>query len=190
MEAVRGEVLKIDARLRELMDLTQPRVLNLRKCSLGKLIKRVVLLAQHHANALPDHDIVVEFVDDTREPLEIPLDPAQIEDAVLNLVLNAIEAIEESGRVTVRLSVRKNAGDEAVITVSDTGCGINESDRQRIFDPFFTTKPDGTGIGLSAVQRAVEAFNGRITFYTCARRGSRFELSLPLPTSEPDSHAR
>jgi PAS domain S-box-containing protein len=191
MEAVRGEVLKIDARLRELMDLTQPRVLNLRKCSLGKLIKRVVLLAQHHANALPNCDIVVKFVDDTREPLEIPLDPAQIEDAVLNLVLNAIEAIEESGRVTVRLSVRKADGcDEAVITVCDTGCGINESDRQRIFDPFFTTKPDGTGIGLSAVQRAVEAFNGRITFDTCARRGSRFELSLPLPTSEPDSHAR
>ena len=187
MEAVRGEVLKIDARLRELLDLTQPRVLNIRKCSLNKLIRRVVLLASHHANALADRDIIVEFTEETHEPTEMPLDPAQIEDAVLNLVLNAIESIEESGRVTV--SLHKDA-DGAVITVCDTGCGIAEADRQRIFDPIFTTKPDGTGIGLSAVQRTVEAFNGRITFETCPGRGSKFELSLPLPTNEPDSHER
>ena len=187
MEAVRGEELKIDARLRELLDLTQPRVLNIRKCSLNKLIRRVVLLASHHANALADRDIIVEFTEETHEPTEMPLDPAQIEDAVLNLVLNAIESIEESGRVTV--SLRKDAN-EAVIAVCDTGCGIAEADRQRIFDPFFTTKPDGTGIGLSAVQRTVEAFNGRITFETCPGRGSKFELSLPLPTNEPDSHER
>jgi len=188
MEAVRGEVLKIDARLRELLDLTQPRVLNIRKCSLNRLIKRVVLLAKHHANALPDRDITVEFVDDTDGPFEMPLDPAQIEDAVLNLVLNAIESIEDSGRVTVRLSLRKNADEAAaVITVCDTGCGIVETDRQRIFDPFFTTKPDGTGIGLAAVRRTVEAFNGRVTFESCAWRGSKFELSLPLPVTEPDA---
>jgi PAS domain S-box-containing protein len=191
MEAVRGEVLKIDARLRELLDLTQPRVLNLRKCSLRKLIKRVVLLASHQANALADHDIIVEFIDDTNEPLEMPLDPAQIEDAVLNLVLNAIESIEESGRVTVRLSLCKHLGkEEAVITVCDTGCGITDADRGRIFEPFFTTKPEGTGIGLAAVKRTVEAFNGRVMFDTCAGRGSKFELSLPVTTIEPDSHER
>src|SRR5688500_17364469 len=56
MEAVCGEVLKIDARLREVLDLTQPRVHHIRRCSLNKLIKRVVLLARHHANSLPDRD--------------------------------------------------------------------------------------------------------------------------------------
>lgn len=192
MEGVRCEVLKINARLRELIDLTQPRILNIRQCSLSKLIKRVVLLASHHANSLLDRDVIVEFVDATNEPIEMQLDPAQIEDAVLNLVLNAIESIEESGRVTVRLSRRGNetGEDEAVITVCDTGCGIAETDRRRIFDPFFTTKTDGTGLGLSAVKRTVEAFNGRITFDTCGESGSTFELSLPLPTIEPDSHER
>ena len=189
MEAVRGEVLKIDARLRELQDLTRPRVVNIQRCSLSKLIKRIVLLAKHHANALPDRDVIVEFVDEIGEPLEMPLDPAQIEDAVLNLVLNAIESIEESGRVTVRLSLRKNtAGDEAVITVCDTGCGISEADRECIFDPFFTTKPEGTGVGLSAVQRTAETFNGRVSFETCAGGGSTFELSLLLPPTDPDLH--
>ncbi|HSD47886.1 MAG TPA: ATP-binding protein [Pyrinomonadaceae bacterium] len=189
MEAVRGEVLKIDARLRELQDLTRPRVVNIQTCSLSKLIKRIVLLAKHHTNVLPDRDVTIDFVDEIGEPLEMPLDPAQIEDAVLNLLLNAIESIDDSGRVTVRLSVRKNtAGDEAVITVCDTGCGISEADRKCIFDPFFTTKPEGTGVGLSAVQRTAETFNGRISFETCAGRGSTFELSLLLPPTELDSH--
>lgn len=191
MEAVRAEVLKIDARLRELMALTQPRVLNVRQCSLSTLIKRVVLLATHHANSLPGRDVMVEYVDAAKEPLEMLVDPAQIEDAVLNVVLNAIESIEESGRVSVRLSRRRgDTEDEAVITVSDTGCGIAETDRQHIFDPFFTTKPNGTGIGLSAVQRTVEAFNGRITVDTCGKCGSTFELSFPLSTIQTDSHER
>jgi PAS domain S-box-containing protein len=193
MEAVRCEVFKIDARLRELLDLAQPRAFNVRQCSLSKLIKRVVLLASHYANSLPDRDVVVEFIDATTgEPIEMLFDPAQIEDAVLNLVLNAIESIEKSGCVTVRLSRRGNGAgeDEAVIAVRDTGCGIDEADRQCIFDPFFTTKPDGTGIGLSAVKRTVEAFNGRITFESCGGCGSTFEVSLPLPTTQPDSHER
>ena len=193
MEAVCGEVLKIDARLREVLDLTQPRVHHIRRCSLNKLIKRVVLLARHHANSLPDRDVIVEFVDATTgEQIEMMLDPAQIEDTVLNLVLNGIESIEESGRVTVRLSRRCNDNGEpvAVITVSDTGCGIAEADRQRIFDPFFTTKPDGTGIGLAAVKRTVQAFSGHITVDSCGERGSTFELSLPLTTTHPDTHER
>ncbi len=193
MEAVCGEVLKIDARLRELLDLTQPRVHHIRRCSLSKLIRRVVLLANHHANSLPDRDVVVEFVDATTgEPIEMVLDPAQIEDAVLNLVLNGIESIEESGRVTVRLSRRCNDSGEdvAVITVTDTGCGIAETDRQRIFEPFFTTKPDGTGIGLAAVKRTVESFSGHITVDSCGEHGSTFELSLPLTTTHPDTHER
>lgn len=191
MEAVCGEVSKIDARLRELLDLTQPRVHNLRRCSLRKLIKRVVLLASHHANSLPNRDVDVEFIEATPgESIEMQIDPAQLEDAVLNLVLNAIESIEKSGRVTVQLSRRgKDIGeDEAVITVSDTGCGIAQADRPRIFDPFFTTKPDGTGIGLSAAKRMVEAFNGHINVDTCGERGSTFEISLPLTPIHPDSH--
>ncbi|HEU4797213.1 MAG TPA: PAS domain S-box protein, partial [Pyrinomonadaceae bacterium] len=128
MEAVRGEVLKIDARLKELLDLTQPRVSTVKQWSLNTLLKRVVLLASHQANSIPGRKIDLESVDLTNGSLNLVVDAAQIEDAILNLLVNAIESIEESGNVTVKLSRRRNGAqhDEAVIEVIDSGCGIDE----------------------------------------------------------------
>jgi PAS domain S-box-containing protein len=188
MEAVRGEVLKIDARLKELLDVTQPRVSTVRFCSLSALVRRVALLASHQANSIPNCKIDLEFVDTTDQSLNIAVDAAQIEDAVLNLVVNAIESIDQSGTVNVQLSRRHKGSqhDEAVITVRDTGCGIPAEHRHRIFEPFFTTKPDGTGIGLSNAKRTAATFNGRISFNSRVGCGSVFELSLPL---WPNQHA-
>ena len=187
MEAVRGEVLKIDARLKELLDLTQPRVATVKLCSLNALVRRVALLASHQANSIPNCKIDLEYVDTTDQSLHIAVDAAQIEDAILNLVINAIESIEKNGSVSVRLSCRRNGSqhDEAVITVSDTGCGIPVENQQHIFEPFFTTKPDGTGIGLSTTKRTAATLNGRISFKSRVGRGTTFELTLPL---SPNQH--
>lgn len=192
MQAVAGEVSKIEARVRELLDLTQSRMLSITPCSLNELIKKVVLLSDLHANSISGREIQIAFLDETNGPLNMALDGAQIEDAILNLVLNAVESIEKNGRVTVRLSRRIASPqfDEAVITVTDTGCGIHVKDRQRIFEPFFTTKREGTGIGLSSVQRTAAAFDGRITFKSHIGRGSSFELSLPLRTTHSYSYER
>ena len=184
MEAVRGEVLKIDARLKELLDLTQPRVPIVEQCSLSALVKRVVLLASHQANSIPNRKIDLQFVDTTDQSLTIAADAAQIEDAILNLVVNAIESIETTGSVNVRLSRETSQHDEAVITVSDTGCGIAAENSEQIFESFFTTKPDGTGIGLSVVKRTASAFKGRISFSSRVGCGSTFELFLPLSSNE------
>lgn len=187
MEAVRREVLKIDARLREMIDVSQSRVFNVKQCSLSELIKNVVMLASHQVRSINDRQgrrVVIEFIDTTTEPLLMYLDPARIEDAVLNLVLNAIESIEGNGRVTVRLLT---GDDEALIEVSDTGCGIPLENRRRIFDPLFTTKRDGTGLGLAAVKRTAAAYHGRITFKTRIGRGSKFVLALPF-RSQPHLH--
>ena len=188
MEAVRGEVLKIDARLKELLELTQPRVSTVKLCSLSALVRRVAVLASHQANSIPNCKIDLEYVDTTDQSVHIAVDAAQVEDAILNLMVNAIESIEKSGSVNVRLSRRRNGSqhDEAVVTVSDTGCGIAAENCQRIFEPFFTTKPDGTGIGLAVVKQTASAFNGRISFSSRVGCGSVFELSLPLL---PDQHA-
>lgn len=181
MEAVRDEVLKIDARLKELLDLTQPRVPIVKQCSLSALVKRVVLLATHQAHSIPDRKIDLHFEDTTDQSLNIAADEAQIEDAILNLVINAIESIAMSGSVTVRLSQELS---QAVITVTDTGCGIATENSQQIFEPFFTTKPEGTGIGLSAVKRTAAACNGRLSFSSRVGCGSTFELFLPLSSNE------
>ena len=179
MEAVRHEVMKIDACLRELLNPSQHRVFNLTECLLSDLIGRVVLLATQSVN---DRQIHVEFIDATTEPIFMPPDSSRIEDAVLNLVLNAIDSIEEKGRVSVYLRRRKSAtGDgEALIEVTDTGGGIPPEIRERIFEPLFTTKSEGTGLGLAAVRRTAAAYHGRITFRTRIGRGSTFVLALPL----------
>lgn len=185
MEAVRYAVTKIDARMRELLDVSQPRVCAIRRCALGELVRGVVVLATHQAQSINQRhgrQISVQFIDATTEPLIMHLDPARIEDAVLNLVLNAIEAIEENGEVTVCLRRRTAGGAdaEAVIEVIDTGCGVPAEIRRRIFEPCFTTKREGTGLGLAAVKRTATAYHGRISFRTKRGRGSKFILALPL----------
>ena len=179
MEAVRREVSKIDARLREMLDVSKSSVFYIEQCSLSELIKSVVMLASHHVNG---RHLRIEFIDTTEEPLVMYLDQARIEDAVLNLVINAIESIDGNGCVTVRLLTD---GDEALIEVSDTGCGIPPRDRPRIFEPRFTTKLEGTGLGLAAVWRTAAAHHGRITFKTRLGRGSKFVLALPLRPQQP-----
>ena len=189
MEAIRHEVMKIDARLRELLDVSQPRIFNNKQCLLNDLISRVVLLATHQLRSTDSHqggEIAIEFVDATTEPLVMSLDSARIEDAVLNLVRNAIESIDGDGRVTVVLQRRPtrqsstNDEGEAVIEVTDTGCGIPLEIRRLIFEPLVTTKEGGTGLGLAAVRRTAAAYHGRITFKTRIGRGSTFVLSLPV----------
>lgn len=178
MEAVRHGVMKIDARMRELLNLSQSRAFNATECVLNELVSGVVSLANHQTKS---RQVSVQFIDATTEPLVVFLDPARIEDAVFNLVLNAIEAIDGSGRVTVCLRRgSKHVNGEAVIEVTDTGRGIPPEIRDRIFEPLFTTKKQGTGLGLAAVRRTAVACHGRISFTSKIGRGSKFVLTLPL----------
>lgn len=181
MAAVRHEVLKIDARMRELLDVSQPREFNVKQCSLNDLISGVILLTTHQVTALNDRRISIQFIDETAEAIVMSVDPASIEGAVLNLILNAIESIVGNGRVTVCLRRRAiNGAGEALIEVTDTGSGIPLEIRRKLFEPRFTTKSAGTGLGLAAVRQAAAAHHGRVTFTTRIGRGSKFVLSLPL----------
>jgi len=104
-------------------------------------------------------------------------------------VLNAMESIDGEGRVTIRLRcVTKNNNShhhaEALIEVSDTGCGIPHENRRRIFEPRFTTKRKGTGLGLAAVRRTAAEYHGRISFKSKVGCGSKFTLTLPLNSQQ------
>ena len=106
---------------------------------------------------------------------------------MLNLLLNAIEAIENVGRVTVRVRCQSGESEarpegEAVIEVRDTGRGIPEDDLKRIFNPFFTKTSGGTGLGLPAVRRIARAHGGRVEVTSTVGAGSTFTLHLPLST--------
>jgi signal transduction histidine kinase len=189
MEAVGREVLKIDARMRELLDVSQPRISTIGRHSLNELVGGVVRLATSYVNSINrnGYQISLKFIDVTTQPVILFVDPSRIEDAVLNLVLNAIESIDTKGRVTVYLRISTNSSDDigaAVIEVTDTGCGIPLEIRERIFEPHFTTKAGGTGLGLAAVRRTAAAHYGRISFKTRIGRGSKFVLALPLRSQQ------
>jgi signal transduction histidine kinase len=124
-------------------------------------------------------------------------DPAQIEQVVLNLVVNARDAMPEGGRVTVKVEeveldevaavaqVEGRAGRYARLTVSDTGTGIDEQTRAKLFEPFFTTKEQGkgTGLGLSIVYGIVKQSGGYISVVSEPGHGAAFLIYLPLATA-------
>lgn len=100
----------------------------------------------------------------------------QIVQVILNLLLNAVQAMPEGGRV--RLEAARRDGSVA-LSVADTGVGMDETVRRRLFDPFFTTREKGTGLGLSISYSLVHAHGGHIEVESAPGRGSRFTVVLP-----------
>ena len=147
LEGVRHEVKRIDNTVRALLDRARPRMLNIEPKSLTEVTWRAVNLATGQAAVRAERagQISITFVPST-DPIIAPIDAAQIEDAILNLIINAIEASEGESRVTVRVFQSESDDDvtdlrdEATIEVSDQGSGISEEDLSRIFHQFFTTR--------------------------------------------------
>jgi len=106
-----------------------------------------------------------------------PMDPRQMQQVLLNLIRNAMQAMTRGGQLTLATG---EAASGVWISVSDTGCGIPEEKLNRIFEPFFTTKKKGTGLGLMVVQRIVRAHKGRIDLESRPGVGTTFRLWLPL----------
>ena len=107
-------------------------------------------------------------------------DEQLLRQALINLVTNAIQAVQKTGDVQVLIKRRETVlGPYVVICISDTGHGMDEQVRERIFQPFFTTKPMGTGLGLAVVKRIIEALNGEISVESTVGQGASFSLTFP-----------
>jgi signal transduction histidine kinase len=118
------------------------------------------------------------------KPGEIPLmliDEVQLQRVFTNMVVNAVQAMPNGGKLTVQTSRDHNF---AEIAFSDTGIGISEENLRRIFTPFFSTKTSGVGLGLSICKQIVEGHGGRITVRSKKGNGSTFTIKLPIHTKE------
>jgi PAS domain S-box-containing protein len=166
----------------------------------SRLIREIVALIQTSISKT----VRVRFeLDDALPPIEA--DVAQIQQLIMNLVINGAEAIgDAAGTVTIRTGVaRRDAGGEAesgnyvFLEVEDTGCGMDQTTRERIFDPFFTTKFAGRGLGLAAAQGIVRGHRGEIDVESAPGQGTRFRVVFPAargsaaqPGARPVSKAR
>ena len=173
---------------------TRPRVF-----ALGDVVRGMDTMLRRLIGPEIDFEIVVPA-----EPLTVVADSGQIEQCVMNLVVNARDAMPEGGRVTVRVEeveldendaaafVEGRPGRYARLSVADTGTGMDEATRAKLFEPFFTTKEQGkgTGLGLSIVYGIVKQTGGYITVSTEPGRGATFLIYLPMamaPEAAPAS---
>ena len=186
LEGMRHEVQRIDNTVRALLDRSRPRLVSVRASSLTDIVGRAVNLARAQLTSptTETQKVSMEF-EPPDDPITIRIDPAQIEDAVLNLIINAIEAVNGDGEVKIRVARSENnrtedLEDEAIVEVSDNGRGIGAEDLARIFNPFFTTRPHGTGLGLPAVRRIARAHGGVVEVRSSPGKGSTFSIHLPL----------
>lgn len=167
------EVERTSAIVFNLLDFTRPKEPNRKKVDLKKTIEESLFLVQ---NLVKSNNVEVRV---EMPPLpEVAVDPAQVKQVFLNLLVNACEAMETGGTLSVR-SWGDHKDRTVVVEVGDTGPGISEEHLRRIFDPFFTTKGKGTGIGLSVVRSIVQRHGGRVEVDTGEDRGTRFRVVLP-----------
>ena len=188
LENVRHEVSRIDATLKTLLDRAKPREFKFQNASMNDVLLRAVNLGQHQTNHTArknGHKISIEF-NNSPSPVVMTIDADQIEDAILNLISNAIEAIEAEGKISIQFDEITHT-DEVVIQIKDDGKGISSENLRRIFSPFFTTSENGTGLGLPAVQRIARAHGGRVEVESTVGQGSIFTLRLPRQRSRESS---
>ena len=178
LSVAKGEINRLDYIVTQFLSAIRPEPLQLRVATLNEVVDKTLELLQPE---LDNRGITVK----TRLARQLPatpIDPTQLQQALLNLVKNAMQAMTRGGTLTLQTS----EGAEAVsVSVADTGGGIAQEQINRIFEPFYTTKKKGTGLGLMIVQRIVSAHGGRIELDSQVGRGSTFRLWLPLHERKP-----
>lgn len=167
-----GEVVK------NLLAFSRQSKVTMKSHSIVDIINRTLILTAHD---LEIKGIQLQKTIDANLP-NVQCDFQQIQQALLNLMHNASDAMVDGGTLTV--TAKRKAGAERFldIMVSDTGCGITEEEKERIFDPFFTTKEEdkGVGLGLSVVYGIITRHNGTIEVESAVGKGSTFKVRLPL----------
>ena len=173
MDVINKEIHRLDRVVKSLIDFSRPIELKLTSLDLRSLAAEVIALAAPEAHA--EH---VEMVQNLgAQPLLIRVDPDLMKQAILNVVLNGIQAMPDGGTLTLRAFATSQA---AVLEIEDTGPGISPEIRDKIFNLYFTTKQSGSGIGLALTFRALQFHNGAVELDSEPGKGATFRLMLPL----------
>jgi PAS domain S-box-containing protein len=175
LEIIVHEVSRLESIFRQLLDTSRPLTICKAPVNLTVLARGCVELLEVKAN---NKGLIIYEKYELNLPLA-DLDAAKVEQATINLLLNAIEATPEGGAVTVWTKADGSDRQYVELGVIDTGPGIEKDQMEDLFTPFCTTKSQGTGLGLSNVKRIVDGHSGEVRVNTEKGRGSTFVLRLP-----------
>jgi two-component system sensor histidine kinase HydH len=172
------EVDRLNRVISELLEFARPTEVKPQPTDINQLVRHSIKLVQQDAAAKRIE--ITQHLDN--EMGQIDVDPDRLSQCLLNLYLNAFDAMPDGGRLTVSTWIGTN--NQLHIEVTDTGGGIDTGDMDQIFNPYFTTKPKGTGLGLPIVHKIMEAHGGRVQVNSTPGQGARFELIFPCRAKE------
>jgi two-component system NtrC family sensor kinase len=167
------EVQRTSAIVHNLLDFTRPKEPSRKMVNISALVEESLNIVR---NKLSISNIAVEMKMDSLPDIQV--DSAQMKQVFINLIINACEAMEGGGTLTIT-SRHDGTRNTETITFADTGTGISPEDLPRVFDPFYTTKEKGTGLGLSVVYGIVTRHNGRIEVKSRPEGGTEMIVTLP-----------
>jgi PAS domain S-box-containing protein len=173
VDVIGSEIQRLDRVVQTLVDFTRPVELRLSDMDLRKVVEDVVILA---SPAAEKHKVLIER-EAGPEPLPVRIDADLVKQAVLNVVLNGVQAMPEGGTLCMTV---KREGEGALIMVRDQGAGIPENIRDKVFNLYFTTKSGGSGIGLAMAYRVVQLHHGSVEFTSLVDHGTTFYLRFPI----------
>lgn len=170
LKIVDNEVMVSTKIINDLLDFSRERKPSLKPCDLNEIITGTL-----NRLRFPDYIHVEQQLDKTIP--ELYLDDGQIQQILVNLILNSIQSIDDSGKIYIKTILNKEFVD---LTIKDTGCGIPQSDLEKMFEPLFTTKPKGIGLGMSIVKMLLESHGGTIQVQSRENIGTTVTIKLPL----------
>jgi len=173
LEVAKGEINRLDYIITQFLQAIRPTPPQLRPGSLNEVALKTLDLLRPE---LENRGLTIKEKLARRVP-NASIDAAQMQQVLVNLIKNAMQAMTRGGVLTVQSG---STADHVWVSVADTGGGIPQEQINRIFEPFYTTKKKGSGLGLMIVQRIVRAHDGRIELESNVGRGTTFRVWLPL----------
>ncbi|TWT71463.1 sensor histidine kinase [Crateriforma conspicua] len=176
MELVEQEIRRMERSVNSLLEYARPETSEFERFAMQDAIRKTVQLIDGRCK----NQNVTLSVKAPDESSFIDGDAAQIQQLLLNLALNALDAMPVGGKLDLAIAP---TNEQVVVSVADSGTGINETVLEKLFTPFVTTKPNGVGLGLGICRRIAEAHGGELTGTNQASGGAKFQLTLPVAES-------